>query len=81
MSGCSLVPTQVSYLYTNYPEERLPLDVLCDVLSQPAAVDVQLGSAMTIIPCKESDDDVGYLIFASGPDLCTLCMYDQSSNS
>ena len=74
MSGPSLLPLQVSYLYTNYPEERLPLDVLCDVLSQPAGPDVQLGSAMTFVPCKESGDDVGYLIFASGPDLCTLCM-------
>lgn len=65
---------QVSYLYTSYPEERLPLSVTCDLLNQPTVVDLQLGSAMTFVPSMESSPahNIGYLFLASGPDLCTL---------
>ena len=71
-----MLTTQICYLYTNYPEERVPLPLACDLINQSEAVKPQHGSAVTFVPCIESSPAyIGYLAFASGPDLCTLSMF------
>ena len=66
---------QVSYLYTSHGDDRVPLPLLCDLLnSQSERPNTYPGSALTFVPCDESStgNSIGYLVFASGPDLCTL---------
>lgn len=64
---------QICYLYTNYPEERVPLPLVCDLIDQSEQAEPQRGSAITFVTCTESSIAyIGYLVFASGPDLCTL---------
>lgn len=70
-----LITTQVSYLYTNYPGERVPLPLACDLINESDTAEPLRGSAMTFVLSIESSTAyIGYLMSASGPDLCTLSM-------
>ena len=51
----------------------MPLPLACDLVNQSEAAAAQQGTAMTFVPCTKSSY-IGYLAFASGPDLCTLSM-------
>ena len=53
----------------------MPLPLACDLINQSEAADPLRGSAMTFVLCRESPTSYfGYVMFASGPDLCTLSM-------
>lgn len=51
----------------------MPLPLACDLINQSEVAEPLRGSTMTFVPCTESSAAyIGYLVFASGPDLCTL---------
>lgn len=71
---CSVFNWQLSYLYTNYGGDRLPLPLIVDAINQPPPTESGTGSRMTFVSCSEKNL-LGYLLSASGPDLCTLSEY------
>ncbi len=53
----------------------MPLPLACDLINESEPPEPLRGSAMTFVLSTDSSTAfVGYLMFASGPDLCTLSM-------
>ena len=60
---------QLVYLYTNYPDTRVPLSLTIDLLSEIEPTSQCTVSRLDYLPLAE---ERGMVLWATGPDLRTL---------